>query len=105
MCDWCYCCFHQVQVNWKLAWRGNTADGRTSVGGRDCSEDVIANRDLMGQAFPWRCLSDNCGQERISTMQYHCTSFSPRDEENWSMGVNSLEYDFPIATDKIFTLG
>ena len=64
---------------------------------------IIANHDLMGQAVPWRCLSGNCGKEKVSSMQYFSTSFSV--EENWSMGTNSIIFDFPIASYKVFTFG
>ena len=98
------CCLLQVEINFSIAWKRDTADGKTNAPPRrECDEAIIANRDLMGQPVPWRCLSGNCGQIMIGVMEYICTSFSV--EDNWSMGTNSIIFDFPVASNIRFTVG
>ena len=99
------CYLFQISVNFKVAWKRDTADGKTAASPRmSCDEDVIRRGDAMGQPVPWRCLSNNCGQSTIGTMTYICTSFSI--EENWSSGGNSVVFDFPFnGLSKIFRFG
>jgi hypothetical protein len=96
----------KVSINFRIIWRRNTADGKTSAPPRiACNEDTIRDRDLMGQPVPWACLSGNCGPSDPGTMQYICTSFSEDEFEGWSFGGNSVILDFPIDGSSVFRFG
>lgn len=84
----------QVRIDFRTSWQRDTADGGL------CDDSDIANEDLLGPSAAWDCLSGNCGQTAIGTMQYVCTSFSV--ENNWSHGGRSIEFNFPLSSRRFF---
>lgn len=85
----------QIEITYRFAFT------RSSNAVFFCDENTIKNRTLLGGVAFIQCQSGCVGS--ITNVYYYCTDFS--ETEDWTIGIRSVKYNFPVSNIKSFHFG